>query len=95
MTEKYLTRSEAVEKYGLKDSRFGLAIRRASQNGLYKVLHRKRTRLYFRQDYLEVWLKENEVYMTTENLNSSEFRPRSTPKPCGLRNPGKPRKRNW
>lgn len=95
MTEKYLTRPEAVKKYGLNDNRFQLAIRRAATNGLYKVIHRKRTRLYFRQDYLEVWLKENEAYMSAENLNSGIFRPRSSPKSIRSQKKQRPIKRSW
>ena len=95
MTEKYLTRSEVIEKYKLNENRFTLAIRKAAENGLYKAIYRKRTRLFFRQDYIEKWLKENERYMTVDNLNSSEFRPRSSPKSIPTQNLQRHRKGCW
>lgn len=70
MSEKYLTTSEAVEKYKLNLSKVQLAIRFANKNGLYKCIFRKRTRLFFRQEYLEKWLQTNDVV--------SPCRPRKT-----------------
>lgn len=62
MSEKFITIADSVKKYNLNNSKFVLAIRRAAYNGLYKVIYRKRTRIYLRQDFLEEWLKENDVH---------------------------------
>lgn len=61
MTEKYITVQEAVKKYGLNLSKIQLAIVRANLNGLYKVIHRKRYKVFLRQDYFEKWLETNDV----------------------------------
>jgi len=61
MSEKFLTVPEAIEKYGLNISKFQFALRKPSENGLYKVIYRKRNRVFLREDYLEKWLEENDV----------------------------------
>jgi len=60
MTPDFITVSQAVSKYQLNPSKLQLAIKNCSLNGLYKALYRRRTRIFFREDFFERWLKEND-----------------------------------
>lgn len=72
MTEKYLTITEAVAKYNLNLSRMQFSVRQATKNGLYKVIYRKRSKIFLRQDYLENWLKLNRSYVCGESLKPGQ-----------------------
>ncbi len=61
MTDKYISIAEATEKYKLNISKITLAVRKAAQNGLYKAVFRKRSRIYLHQSHLEKWLESNDV----------------------------------
>jgi hypothetical protein len=78
MTEKYLTINESVEKYKLNVSKFTFAIRNANANGLYKAVFRKRTRIYLHQEYLEKWMRENDIVSPCKPTNCG--RPKKAPK---------------
>ena len=61
MTEEYITTPQAIEMYNLNKSKLQFALQRRRENGLYKCIYSKRTRIFLRKDYFEKWLEDNDI----------------------------------
>lgn len=77
MTQKYITPEEAIEKYGLNNSKFRAALKKCAENGLYKAVYRERTKIHLREDFLLNWLKDNDVKSPCQPTNAG--RPKNIP----------------